>query len=172
MAVNKGAPMFNTKKYLLPVFALACAAPALAQAADGPKFYRFDFVVKEVEAGKVVNARNYSTMLGSNPPPASIRSGTRLPYSSGGSTQYIDLGVNIDIRELKETPQGELSVYITADISTAAQDNPGSLPLIRQNKWTGIVLVPIKKAATLFSSDDLASKRQLQLEVTATPLAR
>jgi hypothetical protein len=43
--------------------------------------------------------------------------------------------------------------------------------VVRQAKWSSIVLIPIRKGPTvIFSSDDPASKRQLQLEVTATPL--
>jgi hypothetical protein len=33
------------------------------------------------------------------------------------------------------------------------------------------VIVPLKKPTVVFSSDDVASKRQMQLELTATPIA-
>jgi hypothetical protein len=55
--------------------------------------------------------------------------------------------------------------------STASGEAPSTLPpLIRQNKWNSTVIIPVGKATTLFSSDDLHSKRKLQLEVTATPV--
>ena len=47
---------------------------------------------------------------------------------------------------------------------------PGSAPMIRQNRWTSNVVVPLKKPTVIFSSDDLTTKHQMQLELTATPI--
>jgi hypothetical protein len=33
------------------------------------------------------------------------------------------------------------------------------------------VIVPLKKPTVIFSSDDLTTKHQMQLELTATPIA-
>jgi hypothetical protein len=44
------------------------------------------------------------------------------------------------------------------------------MPTIRQNRWVSTVAVPLKKPTVIFSSDDLTSKRQMQLELTATPI--
>jgi len=41
-------------------------------------------------------------------------------------------------------------------------------PTIRQNRWSSSVVVPLSKPTVIFSSDDLTSKRQFQLELTAT----
>jgi len=41
---------------------------------------------------------------------------------------------------------------------------------VRQNKWGSIVLVALRKPTVIFSSDDLTSKHQVQLELTATPI--
>jgi hypothetical protein len=92
-----------------------------------------------------------------------------VPITSETGTQFFDAGVSIDTKELRET-QGDLSLYITADISTIAQDNPRITPVTRQNRWSGSVLVPVKKPTVVFASDDLSSKRQLQLELTASPI--
>jgi hypothetical protein len=167
--------MLKTKQWFLPLIGLALSGAALAQTIDSPKFYRLDFVVKEVEAGKPVNSRTFSTMLavqvpGQNPPQATIRAGGRVPVNVGSSNmQFYDLGVSLDIKELRETAT-EVSLYVTADISTILQDSPGNSPMTRQNKWQGSVIVPAKKPTVVFSSDDMSSKRQLQLEVTATPI--
>jgi len=72
------------KKTLLAVLALALAGTALAQTADQPRFYKLDFVVKEVEGGKTVNSRTFSSMLGvqlpgRETPAATIRAGGRVP---------------------------------------------------------------------------------------------
>jgi hypothetical protein len=141
-------------------------------------FYKLDFVVKEVEGGKVLNSRAYS-MMANNQGPSSIRTGTRVPVTFNASTQYIDVGVNIDCRALREA-QGELFLGITTEISSVPSDpsQPGAgntgltaLPAVRQNKWSSPARVPLKKATLIFSSDDPASRRQMQLELTATPIA-
>jgi hypothetical protein len=169
--------MFKTKKFLLPLLTLALAGASLAQSLDGTKFYKLDFVVREVEAGKPVNSRTFSTILQVQTPqrdvsPANIRAGGRVPFTTGGSTQYYELGVSIDAKDLRET-QTDVSVFITSDISTIAQDAPGNTtPITRQNRWSSTVIVPVKKPTVVFASDDISSKRQLQLEVTAIPIAK
>jgi hypothetical protein len=167
--------MLKTKKWLLPVLGLAFAGTALAQAVDAGRFYKLEFVLKEVEAGKTVNTRSFVTMLAvqataaRDVPPATIRAGGRVPVTSGNGTTYYDLGVSIDAKELRET-QGDLSLYLTTDISTIAQDSPGTTPVTRQNRWAGTVFLPPRKPTMVFASDDVSSKRQLQMEVTATPI--
>jgi hypothetical protein len=37
-------------------------------------------------------------------------------------------------------------------------------------KWNAPVIVPLRKATVIFASDDPSSKRQMQLELTATPI--
>lgn len=170
--------MSKTNWWFLPLIGLALAGAAAAQSAESARFYKLDFTLKELEGGKTVNSRVFTTMLavqspGTERPIAVIRAGARVPVQANpGSTQfsYRDVGVNIDARELREA-QGEVSMYITADISTIAPDTtPGAEPVLRQNKWSGTVIVPAKKGTTVFASDDMSSKRQLALEVTATPV--
>jgi len=166
--------MFKQTRFLLPVVMLTLAGAAAAQSADPARFYKLDFVVKELDGGKPVNSRMFSAMLGLQTPgrdnsPAVIRAGGRVPVPNGTGFNFIDLGVNIDVRDLRDV-QGDLSMYVSADISSMLQDNPGAQPIIRQNKWSGIVLVTPKKPTILFASDDLSSKHQLQLEVVATPV--
>lgn len=151
--------------------------PSMAQdpPKDNPKFFRVDFVVKELDDNKVVSAKNYSafTSTDGGARGCSIRTGNRVPYQSvGGSFQYADVGVNIDCQHTREAG-GQLAITIVADISSipgGADVAPNVLPMVRQNKWNSTVLIPIGKLTPLFSSDDLNSKRKMQLEVTATPV--
>ena len=133
------------------------------------KYFRLDFVVKELESGKVINSRAYSTTITTDNA-SSIRTGSRVPVKTGNSSgiTYIDVGVSIDCIAAKEV-QNELSLRVTADVSTMA-DETVRPPVIRQNKWNGNVLVPLRKATTIFSSDDVTTRRQMQLELTATPI--
>jgi hypothetical protein len=155
------------------------AAAAWAQndsskpAAPLPEFFRLDFSLKELESGKLVNTRSYQTMAVSGNNVASIRSGGRVPVNTGTDKAYtyIDIGVNIDVRRVTRVNE-ELNLDVTAEISGSVEPNehPALPPVIRQTRWNSVVAVPMRKATVLFTSDDPASKRQLQLEMTATPV--
>jgi hypothetical protein len=150
-----------------------CAAQG-DKSADQPKYFHLDFAVKEIDNGKAVNTRHYTTtaMTGeSTPVSCTIRSGSKLPLQTGGgsSTQfvYVDIGVSIDCRSMKEI-DGSLAISVTAEISSAAPT--ANQPLIRQTKWSSNVIIPVGKPAVIFSSDDAAGNGQMQLELTATAI--
>lgn len=172
--------MFRIETWSLCALAVTLLATTCLGADAVPsKFYKLDFVVKEVEGGKVLNARAYSMTvsedkLNNN---SQIRAGSKVPYSTnadGSQYSYLDLGVSIDcyhVTEMRDT----MSLVITADVSSIVQEAaPTSAvmrqPVIRQNRWNSGVVVPLKKPTVVFSSDDLTTKRQMQVELTATPI--
>jgi len=242
--------------WMMAIVGVANCGSAMAQSSDtGAKFYRLDFVVKEVESGKVVNSRTYSTMVsteaGHGRDGGSIRAGTRIPIninspdSKEPNVQYMDVGVNIDCSAVRMT-NGQLSMGVTAEVSTLAmdpfRDGPGPVtrnlpmmpspgrergtstqkdgadgpaappapqagigeepmpppppigkgeqsmripppgartnmlmssmmaPIIRQNRWAAVATVAPGKPTTLFASDDIASKRKTEVELTATEI--
>lgn len=145
---------------------------ALAQTTGATRFYKLDFVVKELEGTKVLNARAYSTIASTDPkgPGCFIRTGNRVPVpASEGKFNYMDVGVNIDCFPPQEV-DGELSLRINAEVSSTVQESAAAHPVIRQNRWGAVVIVPIKKPTVVFSSDDVSTKRQMQVELTATPV--
>jgi hypothetical protein len=169
--------MNMTKLTVLCVAAFATAAAALAQN-EAPKsrsetFYRLDFALKEMEGAKLVKTRNYQMMMTANYGMSSIRSGAKIPVVDGKATQYIDVGVNVDVHNLWTTKDG-LELEIVAEASGVLDAPTGAQltkqPMIYQTKWDSRVEIPIGKPTTVFSSDDPSSKHQLQLEVTATPI--
>jgi hypothetical protein len=165
----------------LPLLALTMApGSGLAQNQDTPKtlesqtVYKLEFVLKEVEGGKVLNARTYSAMVSvdaKNPASTSIRAGGVVSYNDAKGPQSVSTGVNIDCRAVKEVERG-LSLNVSADISSVPSEpvSPGAAPMIRQNRWSSPAIVPLKKPTLLFSSDDPMSKRQMQLELTVTSI--
>jgi hypothetical protein len=177
------------KRTVVSTFAVAIALatavaqnPEPAKSTEPAKFYRLDFVVKEVEGGKVLNARAYSMMTaGDARDIASMRTGTKVPVAigTGASFQYIDVGVNIDCRSIKEV-QRDLSLYVSAEISSLPSEpaqpitaaTTGMAPAVRQNRWSSWVIVPLKRSTPIFSSDDPASKRQMQVDLTVTPIGQ
>ena len=160
---------------LCPFFAraqeTASAQPAkVATATPKRQFYRLDFVIREVDGGHVTNSRSYSLIASTDHAFNSIRTGNKVPVANSG--QYTDVGVSIDCRDAEELGD-QLSINVTAELSTipdTSERGSGGLPLIRQNRWSSRVLLPLKHPTVLFSSDDLASTRKLQLELTATPI--
>jgi hypothetical protein len=144
----------------------------------GAKFYHLEFVVKELEGGKVINSRSYSMSVakretGGNFTNRSLRTGTKvLIQAEAGKTSYYDVGVSIDCREL-ELIQNELAMNLSAEISSlqgGGDGTQGGIPTILQNRWNSEVIVQLGKPTVIFSSDDVTSKRTLQLELTATPI--
>jgi hypothetical protein len=181
MARDKELIMLMPTFLLAVIVAGACpgqSQPAKAEAAAEPRYFDLDFVVKEVEGGKTINARAYSMTVSTDRERTSIRSGNRVPVptaprtgSGGVSTQitYVDVGTNIDCWNTKEI-QGQLTLMVTAEVSSAAETSDAPAPVIRQVRWNSPVIVPLKKPTVIFSSDDPTSKRQMQLELTATPI--
>jgi hypothetical protein len=153
------------------------AAPCFSQTPENKpeqtKYFRLDFTVRELEGGKVVTSRSYSTSLSNQKNDrVSIRTGDKVPIVTGKEqVSYQDVGVNIDCNSLQLVDSG-VALYINANISSVVADaqssGPGN-PVIRNTQWGSTVLVPLKKAVTIFSSDGATTKRQTQLEMTVTP---
>ena len=150
--------------------------PWLGRADDsGPaKFYRLDFVVQEVEGTKVVNSREYSITDAIDIPPtrSSIRTSSQVPIRVAPSlqTQQFSIGVDIDVDRTKEVGGG-LALNVDASITNlSSQGQPDAIPIIRKQHWSATVLIPLKKATVIFSSDDFSSTHKMQLVLTATPM--
>ncbi len=166
--------------YALILFATPIGLPAqqvLGQP-DGKladaHYYQLSFSVQEVEEnGKISNSRSYTTTIATTPGPGtwqSIRTGDKVPLKTGdkGNLEYMDVGVSIDCTRAQEV-NGKLALQISADISSALKaTDPTAPPIIRQNRWSSSVLIPIAKPTVIFSSDNLQDKGKLQVELIAT----
>jgi hypothetical protein len=173
--------MNKTKLLMLFPAILLLATSSFAQdekaKEDPDHYYRLDFVVKEIGDGRIANSRSYSTIVRITGPghggTDSIRTGSKVPeQQSGGGYTYMDVGVSIDCQSVHEAA-GKLMLSVSADISSLAETTATSTlpPVIRNNRWSSTVVVPIGKPTTIFSSDDVGSKGKMQLEMTATPIA-
>jgi hypothetical protein len=132
--------------------------------------------VKEVEKSKVVNSRSYSLVVTANGDHRNgvIRTGSRVPVNVAAMApaqyQYMDVGVDIDTRDIRES-QGQLLLHIVAEVSSLGERAESAPPVVRRNRWESDVTVPVGKAVTVFSSDDVASTRTMQLDLKAMPIA-
>jgi hypothetical protein len=157
----------------------AAPAPTTAAQPQDERAFLLAFVARELdENGKVVNSRRYDVMTslasyrGSN-----VRTGAKVPVTvigkGGGGTEntYIDVGVNLDVSRARVLDGNRMAMQVTAEISSVdPTTREADKPVIRQNRWMGDVVVPIGEHKVIFSSDDLASKRTMQIEVTVTPV--
>lgn len=162
----------------------APATPQVAKEAAAPAhYYHLTFLIQEVgQDNKPVNGRVFTTTVTTAPHMhASLRTGSSIPvlvspFISGegkpmGNQQYqrYDVGVNIDVNAVHEIDR-QLVLELSADVSGMAADSDPGLrqPVVRQNKWQSVALIPVGKQTVVFSSDSLDSKGNLQLLVTAT----
>src|SRR5262245_36722847 len=107
-------------RLFLPVLCLLAFGAKAQPAPEQATFYKLDFVVKEVEAGKTINSRNYSAIQSaSGKERSSIRTGNRVPVPSGEKNfQFIDVGVNIDFSQLRELPGDRVAIEVGLDVSS------------------------------------------------------
>ncbi len=146
---------------------------AKSQGWDKPlEEYHLDFSINEIEDGKKINSRQYSTNLSTNEG-NEIKIGTRVPVESKeGEFQYLDVGTSLFAR-IGET-RGQTELTVRAETSSFAMPDSAERrdlhPIIRQLKMGGTVLLPLSKTVVIGSADDPNSKRQFQLEVTVTKL--
>ena len=153
----------------------------MVETGTATKFYKLEFVVKEVDGAKVVNSRSFFITVPVEAPGQNVQGGgqirtsVRFPTPTGGAGapsgqfQYNDVGVSIDCKTLHEV-QSQVQVYISADISTNSAEPGSPAPVIRQWRWSSLVTAQIRKPTVIYASDDASSKSQMQLELTATPI--
>jgi hypothetical protein len=134
--------------------------------------YRLDFTINEIEDGKKINARQYSIDLNAGDA-NDLKIGTRVPVEvKQGEMQYIDVGTRIWSR-VKETANG-VTLEVRTEISNFAipdqASRSNSMPLLRQMQINASTVTMLGRPTVVGSVDDPNSRRQFQLEVTATKL--
>lgn len=150
-------------------------APAAAQ--KEARYFRLDFIVRELDGKRTVSSRNYSMNVVANDHEHSssfIRTGNRVPIPTSNNAQftYSDVGVNIDCND-PQTVGAELALFLSAELSSlsdAPASTPSTPPVLRSTRWRSSTLVAIAKPTVVFIAEDEHTGHVLQLEVTATPL--
>jgi hypothetical protein len=139
--------------------------------------YRLDFTIFELEDGKKINSRQYSMNLNSFEQ-NTMKIGARVPVvTKGDEIQYMDVGTSIWCRLRDQKDVAWLSdgvmLNMKAEVSSFAipdQQGQSTRPTIRQIQIEASTIATLGKAVTVGTVDDPNSKRQFQLEVTATKL--
>jgi len=160
--------------------ALASFTPCLsAQEAKPPStgsvnaVYKLDYVFSEVQNGKRINTRSYTTLLRVGER-GSIRLGNRVPVLTGANNafQYLDIGVNIDCRVEPAIVDAGIALFTSVDMSSVAPEQPGENrtgnPIVRQTKVQMDNIIPLDKKTLLGSADEVDGTGRFEFEVTVT----
>lgn len=131
--------------------------------------YRVSYRVDEVENGKTINSRSYTLMVRAGTT-ATVRIGSRVPYSTGPRVQYQDVGMNIDCRIRNE--DGKVVVHTKVSMMSlagkGAQASSEPNPVFGQFQVENNSVVTLGKPEFVGSADDVASNRRYVIEVTVT----
>jgi hypothetical protein len=141
-------------------------------ASPAPKhYYKLNFVLRETDDGKVINQRAFTMKIAADAPQAknpttwNLRSGTRVPVvDTKGATNYVDVGVNFDLRAYDGSDGLELEM--TSEISSAGITTANTAPPIRRVSVRSAVMAATGKPTVVFVADDPASQHRFELEVT------
>ena len=93
----------KTLRFCMPAALILSFAVALAFA-DEPepeKFFRLQFVVKEVEGSRVLNSRTCTTIV-AGLRSGSIRNGSKVQVQNGPSYQIVNIGIDFSDSEYRD----------------------------------------------------------------------
>lgn len=149
--------------HLLPV---AACLPLLAQDPARQFGYKLDFGFRTLERQKPADIKRYSMVI-QKTGSGSIRVGDRVPITSpaGELKQYVDVGVNIDVRLFEHPAQPWLRVELE---SSSLGDAKGAAPIIRSVRSKVETPLVTGKLLPLVELEDPGTGRRYQIEVTAT----
>jgi hypothetical protein len=134
--------------------------------------YRFDFSINELEDGKKLNTRKYSMNLSDySGGGQDLKIGTRVPIRSEDTKfQYLDIGTSIHARLPWSTPPTLDVIAEFTGFASPEEATKGDHPLLRQMRISGSTTLILNKPMIIGSVADPNSKREFELEVTATKL--
>jgi hypothetical protein len=132
--------------------------------------YRIEFNVREIEAGKRLNSRNY-IMMAEDGDWGKIRVGGRVPYElPNRPTEFQNTGMSIDCRPNEQEDSVALNIHVEWT-SAAPQTEPGttfSHPVFRTERTEVQSIVTLGKPTLVAGMDDTETNRRYEIEVTAT----
>ena len=136
------------------------------------KHFMFVFVVKEVDGPKVLNTRTYTAIVSEGQRQTQIRAGSTVKVfdnPSHTSSHMAEIGFDLDCQSIAFLVEhNDVAMALHAGYTSVIGDASSTDdPIVRRNSWQSQVVVPVGKATTLFTSDDMTGKHQIQLELTA-----
>lgn len=135
-------------------------------------FYKLEFVLRELQDGKVVNTRNYMMTIRNNEW-GRTKAGARVPIKTGDTMQYLDIGVNIECMVVDRNEYVSLSTTIEVSSFALSEQAPTLSdlpPVLRQFRTSMAAVVPINKQTVIGTIDDANSTKRYEIAVTATKM--
>lgn len=151
-------------------------AKGSTQAARESESYRLEFKIYELEGGKRTNERAYTMIAGVPGGWTQVRTGTRVPVSTGAGEKstYIDVGVRLDCQLSEEA--GKIFAHVRMEISSLVLPEQGNeprsstMPVLRNTNADIGTEIKTGKPQIIAGADDVNSKKKVQVELTATKL--
>jgi hypothetical protein len=145
-------------------------------AAKEPESYRLEFKIYELEGGKRTNERAYTLISGVPGGWANLRTGTRVPVTTGAGEKstYIDVGVRLDCQLSEEG--GKVFAHVRMEVSSlilpeqTSEPRSSTMPVLRNTNADIGTEIKAGKPQIIASADDVNSKKKVQVELTATKL--
>lgn len=158
----------------LPVSALVMGMFLVAASAEEGKeswkFFKLDFVVRELDGGKTVSQRSY-TLFTKAGDWQQLRVGTRVPITvDENKVQYTDVGLSVDCRIMEGPGNGALATKAEISSFATPDGEKGGTPLLRHVQMNTLAPITPGKPVVISGVDELNSNHRFQLEVTATEL--
>lgn len=146
-----------------------------AQAEAPPNAYRLDYTLTELQAGKKVDARQYSVNIGAEGRERAmgrIQIGTRVPVSTKADGTVDYLSVQTTISGTLYMRDGVQVLDTVCDVSSVAPDKTGfgGHPILRTLTINNSTPLVEGKPVLVGTADDPNSDREFQLEVKVTEL--
>jgi len=163
--------------------------PETPQSAEFEKSFLLTLTLKVTDHGKLITDQTYSLaaadvkakggLSGSafNEQHApSIRDGNKYPITTetgAGKTefQYVDVGTNIDFRDLHFLGSS-VAMTINIENSSAVPDAVlKGTPVIRNTRYSVSPIAPIGKQITVYSSNDPTNGHKVEIQLLVQPLS-
>ena len=138
-------------------------------------YIKLSFTLSELdEHGKVINTRRFEGITFAHPQghnnEASISTKDQVPVldKDGHVSRYIPLSSKISYSHVYVIDETHVALSVQGNLDSVLPTDKEEYPVTRTNEWSGNVLMPVGERKVLFSSDDLASKHTLQLDLLVT----
>ena len=156
--------------------ALLPAAVAFAQEAPAPNNsldpYRVDIQLRESPAGGSAPAIRRYSILTRPDGKGSVKTGTRIPISTGGPQwSYFDVGVNVNCRLQEVARKLQLSLDVSLnDVTQLPSPTTGGAPgaATSQSQAEVATFITLGKPTVVLNWDDPQGKRRYEVEATVT----
>lgn len=156
--------------FLVATVAFAQETPTPNTATLDP--YRVDIQLRESAAGGGAAAVRRYFMLTRPDGKCSVRTGTRVPVSTGGPQwTYFDVSVNVNCRVQELARKLQLSVEVNlSDVTQLQSPAAGGAPgaATSQSQAEATTLVTPGKPTVILTWDDPQGKRRYEVEATVT----